>query len=78
MDLKITRNLQKERCFSNALDNPVLITPDIFPIKGKTTKSCFLGTVKVTGFGSKDLFKNLKTQASIIFLGVTILEKYLL
>ena len=69
MDLKITRNLQKGRRFCNALDNPVLITPDILPIKGKTIKSCFLGTVKVTGFGSKNLFENLKAQASIIFLG---------
>ena len=68
MDLKITRNLQKWRRFCNALDNPVLIKPDILPIKGKTIKSRFLGTVKVTGFGSKNLFKNLKTQASIIFL----------
>ena len=77
MDLKITHNLQKGRCFCNALDNPVLITPDILPIKDKT-KSWFLGTVRVTGFGSKDLLKNLKTQASIISLGVTVLEKYLL
>ena len=69
MDLKITRNLQKGRRFCNALDNPVLITPDILPIKGKTIKSCFLGTVKVTGFGSKNLFENLKAQESIIFLG---------
>ena len=59
MDLKITRNLQKGRHFFNALDNPVLIAPDILPIKGKTIKSCFLGTVKVTGLGSKTLFKNL-------------------
>ena len=59
MDLKITHNLQKGRHFFNALDNPVLITPDILPIKGKTIKSCFLGTVKVTGLGSKTLFKNL-------------------
>ena len=69
MDLKITRNLQKERPFFNALDNPVLITSDILPIKGKAIKSYFLGTVKVTGLGSKTLFKNLKTQASMIFLG---------
>ena len=69
MDLKITRNLQKGRRFFNALDNPVLITPDILPIKGKTIKSCLLGTVKVTGLSSKTLFKNLKTQASMISLG---------
>ena len=69
MDLKITRNLQEGKRLCNALDNPVLITPDILPIKGKTIKSCFLGTVKVTGLGSKTLFKNLKTQASMIFLG---------
>ena len=61
MDLKITRNLQKGRRFCNALDNPVLITPDILLTKGKTIKSCFLGTVKATGLGSKTLFKNLKT-----------------
>ena len=70
MGLKITRHLQKGRHFCNPLENPVLITPDILPTKGKTIKSCFLGTVKVTGFGSKNLFKNLKTQASIIFLGL--------
>ena len=69
MDLKITCNLQKGRCFCNALDNPVLVTPDILPTKGKTIKSCLLGTVKVAGLGSKTFFKNLKTQASIIFLG---------
>ena len=69
MDFKITHNLQKGRRFCNALENTVLITPDILPIKGKTIKSCFFGTVKVTGFDSKNLFKNLKTQASIIFLG---------
>ena len=46
MDLKITRNLQKRRRFCNALDNPVLITCDILPIKGKTRRSRFLGTVK--------------------------------
>ena len=65
MDLKITDNLQKGRRFCNALDNPVLVTPDILLVKGKTI-SCFLGTVKVTGLGSKNLFKNLKRQASII------------
>ena len=48
-DLKITGNLQKGRHFCNALDNPVLITPEILPIKGKTIKSCFLGTAKMTG-----------------------------
>ena len=42
---------------------------NILPIKGKTIKNCFLGTVKVTGLGSKTLFKNLKTKGSIIFLG---------
>ena len=69
VDLKITRNLEKGRRFCNVLDNPVLITPEKLPIKGKTIKSCFLRTVKVTGFGSKNLFKNLKAHASIIFLG---------
>ena len=66
MDLKITDNLQKGRRFCNALDNPVSVTPDILLVKGKTIKSCFLGTVKMTGLGSKNLFKNLKRQASII------------
>ena len=69
VDLKKPRNLQKRRRFCNALNNPVLITPDILPIKDKTIKSYFLGTVKVTGFSSKNLFENLKTQASIIFVG---------
>ena len=69
VDLKITRNLQKGRRFCNALNNPVLYTPDILPIKDKTIKSYFSGIVKVTGFNSKNLFKSLKTQASIIFLG---------
>ena len=67
VDLKITCHLQKGRRFCNALDNPVLITPDILPIKLKTIKSCFLGTVKVTGLSSKNLFKNLRTKASIFF-----------
>ena len=53
VDLKRNRNLQKGRRFCNALYNPVLITPDILPIKGKTIKSCFLGTVKVTGLVQK-------------------------
>ena len=48
MDLKITRNLQEGKRLCNALDNPVLITPDILPIKGKTIKRCFLGTVRST------------------------------
>ena len=69
LDLKISRNLQKGRRFFNTLDNPVLNSPDILPIKCKTIKSYFLGTVKVTGLGSKTLFKNLKTQASMISWG---------
>ena len=39
VDLKITRNLQKGKRFYNALDNPVLITLDILPIKGVSPRT---------------------------------------
>ena len=48
--LKTILTLQKCKLLCNDLSSPDLTKAGIFPIKGNTKYSCFLGTANMTGF----------------------------
>ena len=66
--LKTTFALQKDKRFWNDLMRPGLTKSDVFPIKGNSEYSCFLGTVDMTGFWLYNLYINFEMHLSINLL----------
>ena len=63
----------------NDLKSPDWTKADIFPIKGNTKYSCFLGTVKMKGFLMYNLLINyFEIHLSMNMLEYPLYEKYFL
>ena len=66
--LKTTFALQKDKRFWNDLMPPGLTKSDVFPIKGNSKYSCFLGPVDIAGFWLYNLYINFEMHLSINLL----------